>query len=261
MHLPDKQETYVTTISHQLRGLTDKFLHGLSADGDGIRLENTSDLLASQPPTRLFLIKSGQLHSLHNRKLVYIAEAGDLVGLSRSMQLPEGPLHSDGPVEVIPYQLDALMRHVHSSDALQRHWTYYLISLYSFFRECLAQEIPNQFKPATGFLQFDEGDTIIQQGEEAECVYTMLEGKADAIRDTVKVGEIHAEEIFGAMAVFTGQPRNATVKATDNCSVLAVRKDEFLDLVAHQPQVCLSLVEEMAEKINQLNRQVLDLQK
>ena len=51
----------------------------------------------------------------------------------------------------------------------------------------------------------------------------------------------------------------ASVVATNDCTLLAVPKEEFIDLIEHQPQICLSLIEEMASKINQLNNQLRDL--
>ncbi len=261
MRLPDKQNASLSHIAEQLRGLTKELLQGLKASGDAIEVSNKNDVFASLAATQLFLVEEGQLLCEQNQKNICIIEAGDLIGLGRSLQLPEGLIRAEDTVRLIPYHRDELFKHVNSSELLQKHWAFYLVCQAAYYREALAQEMPKQFKPATGFLNFDDGDVIISQGDEAECVYTMLEGSADVFHDDIKVGEIGSEEIFGAMAVFTRQHRNATVKATGSCSVLAVKKGEFLDLVAHQPQVCLSLVEEMADKINQLNKQVLKLQK
>lgn len=260
MYLPDDHDPQLRSLADQTRRLADDILKDLPADGEPIGLDSTSDLLASQPPARLFRITAGRLNMLHNGKVIGVIEAGDLVGLSRSLQLPEGPLQSEGPVEAVPYQRDALLRHVGSSAALQRSWTCYLVSVSSFHRSCLARLVPAHFKPAMGFLDFEAGEVIIREGDDPDCVYTLLEGSADASHKGVKVGEIRTQEIFGAMAVFTGQKRSATVTATSDCSVLAVRKKDFLDLVVQQPQICLNLVEEMAEKINHLNRQLLELQ-
>ena len=108
-------------------------------------------------------------------------------------------------------------------------------------------------------MHYQAGETIIHQGDTADRVYTLLEGSADALCDGVKVGEVHPNEIFGALAVFTRQPRMASVVATSDCTLLAVRKEEFIELIEHQPQICLGLIEEMAAKINQLNGQLRDL--
>ena len=261
MYLVDRQDDVLRELAQTLHGLTDKMLSGLDADQETIQMTSSNDVFAKQPQTRIFLVKSGRLQCRHDRRVVYVVEAGDLIGLSRSLQLPEGPFSCDEQVELIPYSRDAIVAHVNSTEKLQKHWAFYLLCRGAFFSHCLAKEIRSQFTPTTGFLNFEAGDVIINQGDQADCVYTLLEGSADAYCDKVKVGKINAEEIFGAMAVFTNQSRSASVIATSSCSVLAVRKEEFLEMVSEQPQVCRSLIEEMADKINQLNHQIASLQK
>ena len=120
---------------------------------------------------------------------------------------------------------------------------------------------PSAFQPSAGFIRVQAGETIIHQGDVAEHVYTLLEGHAEAYLDGVKVGDVNTQEIFGALAVFTRQPRMASVVAVTDCSLVAVRKEEFVELVEHQPQICLGVIEEMAEKIRQLNAELSDLKK
>lgn len=112
-----------------------------------------------------------------------------------------------------------------------------------------------------GFSNFAAGDTIINQGDAADLVYTLIEGHADALCDGVKVGEINQNEIFGALAVFTRQPRIASVIARTECTVMMVNKDDFVQLIFQQPQISVGLIEEMAAKINELNNQILALKK
>lgn len=256
MQIPDIKNEEFLEIAQQLSGLASKLIDGLDPEGDLVRIDSASDILNNQPSTRLFLIKSGYLNCTHENRLTHIVEAGDLIGLSQSLNLPEGMYTTDAPVELIPFQRDALMQHVFRSEEAQKQWTLYLVCLSAFFSEALAEKTFYEFKPSTGFLYFDRGDNIILQDDTPDCVYTLLEGSADALHDGIKVGEIHSGEIFGAMSVFTQQPRNATVTAASECTVLAVKKEEFLELIAHNPKICLDLLEEMADKINQLNKQV-----
>lgn len=112
-----------------------------------------------------------------------------------------------------------------------------------------------------GFVHYNAGETIIAQGDDADLVYTLIDGHADALCDGVKVGEIHQNEIFGALAVFTRQPRIASVVARTDCTVMMVNKDDFIQLIYEQPQISVGLIEEMAAKINELNNQLLALKK
>ena len=260
MQLPNPQPDNLATLAHELKSLAADLVSGLNAAGAALNFYGGDELLNLPANDHFYLVKTGQVLCKQREKMVYFAEAGDLIGLFQNRNLPDSQYECEDFVELIPYHFADLQRQSESNSKLQQKFVFYLVGLSCYFSQALAHEIPKQFKPATGFLQFEEGDVIINQGEQAECVYTLLEGTAVVTHDGIKVGEIKTDETFGAMALFTKQPRNATVTATSSCSVLAVRKDEFMDLVSHQPHVCMGLIEEMADKINQLNRQVYSLQ-
>jgi CRP/FNR family cyclic AMP-dependent transcriptional regulator len=257
MHLPTKQSDSIADIAIKSRSLTELFLQNLLPIGNPVEINVSNDIYTNQPNTRLFLIAEGQVFYRVRGKLVAILEEGDLIGLTRSLNLNEGVFSCIENVQLMPYERDELIAHVNSDFKLQKNWAHYLVCNIAFYQQALAQEIRAEFQPQAGFIYFHQGEVIIHQGDEADKVYTLLDGSADALCDGVKVGEVNTNEIFGALAVFTRQPRIASVIATSDCTVLAVRKEEFVDLINHQPQICMGLIEEMASKINQLNNQLL----
>jgi CRP/FNR family transcriptional regulator, cyclic AMP receptor protein len=257
MHLTTKQSDLITDLAIKCRSLTDLLLENLLPCATPLTVNNSSDIFANQPATRLFRVTEGQALLNVRNKIVTVFDEGDLIGIARSLNLNEGIFSCSNNTVLVPYDRNELMVHVNANTNLQKKWAYYLTCNMSFYQQALAQEIRAEFQPHAGFLHFSAGDTIIQQGDKADKVYTLLEGSADATCDGKKVGEIHTNEIFGALAVFTRQLRMASVIATSDCMVLAVRKEEFVDLIDHQPQICMNLIEEMAEKINQLNNQLL----
>ena len=257
MHLLTKQSDYIIDLATKCRGLTDVLLENLLPCASQVELTVSTDIFVDQATSKLFRVSEGQVfHNVRN-KVVTVFGEGDLVGVARALNLNEGTFSCNSTTILIPYQRDELLVHVNASLKLQKTWAYYLICTFHFYQQAFAQELRAEFQPRAGFLHFTTGDTIIQQGDTAEKVYTLMEGSADAICDGKKVGEIHTGEIFGALAVFTRQPRIASVVATSDCMVLAIRKEEFVDLIEQQPQICMNLIEEMAEKINQLNNQLL----
>ncbi len=258
MHFPIKQSELMSDLVAKVRGLSELLCAKIPAD-ETITIPASEDIFADIPPTRLLRITEGQVDYVLNGKRVMHFEEGDLLGLPRSLNLPQGQFSCKTPVMVIAYERDALMTAVNADLKNQRNWAYYLLCNLSLYELAFTQELRAEFQPTAGFMHYRSGETIIQQGDAAHKVYTLLEGAADAVCDGVKVGEIHANEIFGALAVFTRQPRMASVVATSDCTVLAVRKEEFITLIEHQPQICLGLIEEMAAKINQLNNQLLQI--
>mgnify|MGYP000035344671 FL=1 len=250
MYLPHKQSDTITDCAAQLDEAGAELMASLSPCGAPVNHNTNHDLLAESDNQTVWLITDGEAYYRVGGKQVVRLSAGDLIGLP-TLDCEHGVYGTTGPLTMEPYRL---------ADITGRHPTRfirYLICANAFHRAALAQEIRAEFQPSAGFMHFQAGETIIQQGAEADRVYTLLEGEAHALRDGVKVGEIQADEIFGALAVFTRQKRMASVVAVSDCTVLAVRKEEFADLVELQPQICLGLVEELAAKINQLNGQLL----
>lgn len=259
MHLPNKQSEALIDLAHKCRGLTETLLAHLPEAETPTHISPSQDIFSKRSNTQLLLINEGEVFYHFQGKLVCSFEAGDLLGLARSLSLPDGVYSCTEEASFTVYDRDQVIDHVNREPKLQKNWAYYLLCQISFYQLALAQEIRTEFQPAAGFMHFRKGETIIEQGTVADRVYTLLEGSADALCDGVKVGEIHPDEIFGALAVFTRQPRIASVVAASDCTVLAVRKEEFIDLVDHQPHICVNLIEEMAAKINQLNNQLLRL--
>jgi CRP/FNR family transcriptional regulator, cyclic AMP receptor protein len=260
MHLPHKQSNVMTDLGVQLRESTARIFSSLTPAAEPFTLPKTHDLLAGLPPGQVYRVTEGQAYYRQSGKLVLRLDCGDLIGLDQALGFFGGQYGSDESLSLEPYALTDLLGYVGQSSTRCLEWTRHLVCTACFYREALAQEIRGEFQPAAGFMHFSAGETIIRQGAEADRVYTLLEGKAEALCDGVKVGDIHADEIFGALAVFTRQRRIASVVAASDCTVLAVRKEEFIDLVELQPQICIGLIEEMAAKINQLNGQLLALQ-
>lgn len=255
MHLPHKQSDTITDCAAKLCELTTALLAPLTPSGPALELSTSNDLFSEQPNEQLWLIQEGEAFYRVGAKQVTCLSPGDLLGLERHLTVERGVYGCLGPITLLPYERSNLL-----AKSPPRVLAEYLMYSAAFFRLALAQEIRAEFQPAAGFMHFQAGETIIHQGADADRVYTLLEGQADAMRDGVKVGEILADEMFGALAVFTHQKRIASVVAASDCTVLAVRKEEFADLVELQPQICLGLVEELAEKIHQLNGHLLAAQ-
>lgn len=260
MQLPTHELEALTELGQKLQSITRSLMDDFHPVSTPVAVPASPQLFASANPATVYFIQDGQINCEMNGKRIVIFEKGDLIGLHRMLNLPSGKFSAEDTVTVLPIERDDLIRHVNSTDSLQKLWSYYLVALSSWYQLALSQEIRKEFQPSAGFLHFSAGETIIHQGDEADLVYTLLEGSADVFCDGIKVGQILSDEIFGALAVFTGQKRMASVVARTASTVLTVRKEEFIELVEHQPHICIGLIEEMAEKIKQLNHQISSLQ-
>ncbi|WP_394168686.1 cyclic nucleotide-binding domain-containing protein [Saccharospirillum alexandrii] len=245
-------------LQERLRILADKLFED-RPEGQLLSLDSVTDLYASHTRETLFILRSGTLQGHQEERHCLYYEPGDVVGLSDCYQLPSFRISSDGPVELEAYAADVLLQHCLENRQRQSIWTSYLISLSALFMHAFGRYLSEaDQQPLTGFLNFASGETIIAEGDPAHEVFTILTGRAEVTVAGAPVGEVLKDEIFGAMAVFTGEPRSATVIAAEPCTVLAVPKDQFISLIKSHPDTVLTLIENMARSIQSLNTQLTE---
>lgn len=148
------------------------------------------------------------------------------------------------------------------------HWpdvpTGFIPNLISGFNDCMLAllnynaQMPQD--PAPGFEFFKAGDAIIREGEPADCVYTLIQGRAKVLRDDVQLGIAREGEILGLQAMLLNSRRTATVIAEGNCSAVRVAYDKFQNLIASRPELVVSTLETMARQIERMNQRLLESQ-
>lgn len=108
---------------------------------------------------------------------------------------------------------------------------------------------------------FAKGELIILAEAEGDALFVIEEGQ-------VKVSLIHEDgrevilsflgpgEVFGELALLDAKPRSATVTATASTSLLVLRRADFLHLLLGTPQIAISLLEELAERLRRTDQQL-----
>jgi CRP-like cAMP-binding protein len=261
MYLPGKPHEAMETLYARMQQLTKGLLEGFPLDQEPLSLENVDDLYQHFDSNQLFLITDGMIHLNHEGQNVVSFDEGDLVGLTRAFDLPSPTYRADEYVELQLIDRDALLRHIYSDKRRQHYWSHFLMCQNSLLLNHLAQVSKSQTQTIAGFQNFHPGDIIIKEGDEAEHVYTIISGEADVFADGVRVGDIGEDEVFGAMAVFTGEKRSATVQARTPCTVMAVPQNDFVQLIEAQPKAAVNLIENLARRIIVMNQQLVEQQK
>lgn len=147
------------------------------------------------------------------------------------------------------------------------HWSDvpedYIPTLISGFHDSLLEilhfnaQLPQD--PAPGFEFFRPGDTIIQEGEPADCVFTLIQGRAKVLRNGTQLGVAREGEILGLQAMLLHTTRTASVIAESGCSAVRVDYDKFQNLIASRPELVVSTMETMAKQIERMNQRLLQL--
>ncbi|MES2818577.1 MAG: cyclic nucleotide-binding domain-containing protein [Pseudomonadota bacterium] len=259
MYLLGEQPAYADQLINRLQNIPTQLLEGLTPAGPPLLLEQVDDLAKHIPSDQLFIIENGLLHALVDERPLFYLQEGDLVGLRQGLELPSCRYSSDEPLSLVPYLRSDVFRHIYGDEQRQELFIQYLIGHTALLSDALARLKQPDIRPATGFQHFATGEELIHQGDEAEHVFIIIEGHAEAYVDGHKVGDVQKDEIFGAMAVFTREKRSATVLASESCTVMVIPKDQFLSLMQSNPRIAHSLVESMARRIDLLNKEVTQL--
>ncbi len=79
---------------------------------------------------------------------------------------------------------------------------------------------------------FKAGETILRQGDVGDCAYIIEKGLVEIVIEkangaVARVGTRGAGTIIGEMAIVDNEPRIATIRALEDCSLLEITKDDF----------------------------------
>jgi CRP-like cAMP-binding protein len=90
-------------------------------------------------------------------------------------------------------------------------------------------------------LEVPTGETIIRQGEAGEECYVLRSGRVEVLTsgaqgDERMLATLDPGSLFGEAALLTDEPRNATVRATEPCTLLALRRTDLLEVLGADRQ-------------------------
>ena len=78
---------------------------------------------------------------------------------------------------------------------------------------------------------YPDGAVVMLEGEVGTTMCVIVEGGVAVIKDGRSLAELGAGEVFGEIALFTGEARKATVKARGALSVVVIHKDGFEEIL------------------------------
>ena len=99
-----------------------------------------------------------------------------------------------------------------------------------------------------GPVRYDKGRMIMQEGTAGALMYVVLEGRVAISIKAGLVARAGAGGVFGEMALVDQSMRAATATAESDCSLLAINRATFLQLVKTSPAFGAALLAGLAER-------------
>lgn len=108
---------------------------------------------------------------------------------------------------------------------------------------------------------YRDGEAIVRQGEEGDCMYVIQAGQAEVLQERegkeVRLSVLGERDVFGEMALFEREARSATVRALGDVRVLTVDKKTFLRRVHEDPSFAFRILQKMSHRIRELDTELV----
>ena len=82
---------------------------------------------------------------------------------------------------------------------------------------------------------FAAGETVVREGDMGEEFFLISDGEVDVVRANHEVARLGRGEFFGEVALISGEPRNATIVATEPLDTFVLGKSDFQAAVLSSP--------------------------
>ena len=108
-------------------------------------------------------------------------------------------------------------------------------------------------------MGFRAGEEIIREGDPADALYLMDEGEVEAIKASEGdklLARLSGGDIFGELALFTGKPRAATIRAKSEVSVFKLAKDDFEQLSRDHPKISGAFLNKLYARLGHAYREL-----
>ena len=105
---------------------------------------------------------------------------------------------------------------------------------------------------------------VISEGDETDCLYVLLQGKAQALRTDESgrqfvVNRFYPFDTFGEMSLFDHNTRCATVTSRKKCTLMFLPRKAFFDFAATHPDVYRNMIKALLEKLRKATQQIGEL--
>ncbi len=107
---------------------------------------------------------------------------------------------------------------------------------------------------------YEDGEIIINQAEEADCLYVIQSGLVEVIQlkdgKNVWLTDLKEGDFFGEMALFEKEMRSSTVKAKGRARVLTVDKTTLFRRIQEDPSLAFRIIEHMSARLREISLQI-----
>ncbi len=98
-------------------------------------------------------------------------------------------------------------------------------------------------------LEVPDGQVLTRQGASGGEFFIVLDGQVAIEKDGRRIATMNAGDFLGEIALIDGKPRTATARAEGTARLMVIGRAPFHELMDEFPQVRVSVLEALAERV------------
>jgi CRP-like cAMP-binding protein len=96
---------------------------------------------------------------------------------------------------------------------------------------------------------YQPDEVVFARGDAAKCMYVVAEGEVDLTIGDTYLETMRPGDIFGELALITGEPRTATARARSACRLVEIPEARFTYLVQETPNFALAVMRVLTRRL------------
>lgn len=120
--------------------------------------------------------------------------------------------------------------------------------------ESLSKRHLKKLAGLTSTVEYDAGDTVIQEGEPGDSFFVTISGQAKVLSGGKTLHKLIPGDHFGEISLLDGRPRSASVVAETPLSLLRLPRGSFLRMIKEDADLARALLASLARMVRRVDR-------
>ena len=117
----------------------------------------------------------------------------------------------------------------------------------------MAETLIAQLGAAFEERRLASGADLVRQGDDADHLFVIAEGKLDVLLDTMRLQQLGPGAVVGEVALLAGGKRSATVRAIEPTRALALSRERFDRLLEEHPELASVFSGQLQQRIRRVH--------
>jgi CRP/FNR family cyclic AMP-dependent transcriptional regulator len=110
-----------------------------------------------------------------------------------------------------------------------------------------------------------KSEVLFRKGDVGSSMFIVEDGAIEISvlsgqdQEEIRVSTIDKGGFFGELALISGQPRTASAKAIEDCRLLEMWREEFINFLSTRPIVAISMINEIGKRLQATNELVTSM--